>query len=471
MLFVGFVPTLLTDSEGEPPADNEPLGPIARRYEAAAERIIRATLGGNDAYAKLEELCDGIGHRLSGSKELERATRWAVEALKRDGQERVRLEPVTVPHWVRGRESLTMLQPRATPLAMLGLGGSVGTPQAGITAPVVCVADKEELDALGDSVAGKIVLFNHPMLPYDPERGSGYGRAVRYRHKGSQWAAQYGAVASLVRSVTARSLQSPHTGAMSYGDAKVRVPSAAISIEDAMMIARLQSRGIEVVVNLKMEARNLDDAQSANVIGELRGTTKPDEIVVIGGHIDSWDVGQGAHDDGAGCVMAMEAINVLRRLKMIPRRTIRVVLWTNEENGLRGGKAYAKEHAGELDKHIAAIESDSGGFKPKGYSLECKDKDRQAIAAEQMRDILSLLSSIGPMKISTGHSGADIGPLRESGAILMGHAVEGSTYFDYHHSHADTLDKVDPDELSQSVAVLATVAYIIADMPQRLGEK
>ncbi len=257
---------------------------------------------------------------------------------------------------------------------------------------------------------------------------------------------------------------------MRYGDAKVKIPAAAVSTEDADMIARLQARGVPIVVTLKMEAKTLDQAPSGNVIGELRGSTNPQEIIVIGGHIDSWDVGQGANDDGAGCVMAMEAINVLRRLNMIPRRTIRVVLWTNEENGLAGARQYAKDHADELANHVAAIESDSGGFRPVGYSVDCADETRLGIAAEQLRDIMSLLESIGATDVTTGFSGADVGPMKDSGVILMGHRVDGSKYFNYHHSPADTVDKVDPQDFSQNVAVMATVAYILADMPQRLGK-
>ena len=236
------------------------------------------------------------------------------------------------------------------------------------------------------------------------------------------------------------------------------------------MMARLQARDVPIIVRLKMDAQTRDPAPSGNVIGELRGSTNPEEIVVIGGHIDSWDVGQGAHDDGAGCVMAMEAINVLRRLNMIPRRTIRVVLWTNEENGLAGARQYAKDHADELPNHVAAIESDSGGFRPTGYSIQCADELKQATAVEQMRDIASLLVSLGADDVQTGYAGADVGPMRDAGVVLMGHQVEGSKYFDYHHSQADTLDKVDPVHFSQNIAAMATITYVLADMPQRLGE-
>lgn len=444
---------------------------LDERNREKAGRIVAATLAGNDAYAKLEHLSLRIGHRLSGSPELEKAIDWAVAAMKKDGQENVRKEPVMVPHWVRGRESATMIEPREMPMRMLGLGGSVGTSPEGITAPVVVVADADALDALGQGAAGKIVLFNKVMPPYDPERGSRYGETVKYRHIGAKLAADKGAVACLIRSVTARSLRSPHTGALSYRDAAVKIPAAALSVEDAEAIVRLTSAGEKVVVNLKMEAKTLPDAESANVIGELRGSAQPDEIVVIGGHIDSWDVGHGAHDDGAGIVMAMEAIHVLRNLDLIPRRTIRVVLWTNEENGLAGGKAYAIEHAGELTRHVAAIESDSGGFKPRKYRVGCDDKAKQEVAARQVGEMAKLFEeTIGPISVDAGgEGGADISPMLRADVVLMGHEVHGHAYFDYHHSEADTIDKVDPTELSQNVAVLATVAYIIADMPERLG--
>jgi len=464
---VSIGPLAGTDTERPPDRTDRSL---AVRYQGTADRIIRATLAGNEAQDKLEELCLGIGQRLSGSPQLDQAIEWAIATMKEDGQENVRRERVMVPRWVRGRESATMLEPRVEPLHMLGLGGSVGTPPEGITASVVVVADEKELEALGEKARGKIVLFNNPMQQYDPKRGAGYGTAVRFRYRGAPLAAEHGAVASLIRSVTARSLCSPHTGGTSYGDAAVKVPAAALAIEDAEMISRFQKRGIPVVVTLKMEAETHSDVPSGNVIGELRGRERPDEVVVIGGHLDSWDVGQGAHDDAGGCVVAMEAVNVLRRLEMIPRRTIRVVLWTAEETGIHGGKAYATDHADEMDKHVAAIEMDGGAFEPTGYSVECADSTRENAAAEQMRDIMRLFSSsIGELTIETGWSGADVSPMRQAGVMLMGHRVEGSKYFDYHHTHADTVDKIDPDELSRNVAVMATVAYVLADMPERVG--
>lgn len=439
-------------------------------YREIARKIVASTLSGNDAWKKLEQLCDDIGHRLSGSPQLDQAIQWAIETLKRDGLENVRAEPVMVPRWVRGKESAEMIKPRTLEIFMLGLGGSVGTPPEGITAEVISVRDEAELASLGERARGKIILFDNPMPQYTVEQGAQYGTSVRFRGRGASLAAERGAVACLVRSVTARSLRSPHTGAMRYADSVPKIPAAAISIEDAAMISRFQARGIPVVVTLKMEAQTLDPVPSANVVAELRGWDKPEEIVLISGHLDAWDVGTGAHDDGGGCVQAMEAVNVLRRLDLRPRRTIRVVLWTNEENGLAGARQYLKDHEAELSNHVVAIESDGGSFRPTGYSIECKDDSRQARAIEQMREILSLLAPLGPLKAVAGGSGADIGPMKPYGILLMGHNVEGSTYFDFHHSHADTLDKVDPAELSQNVAVMAVVSYILADLPDRIGD-
>lgn len=454
-------------TEPKPPA----VGVLTRDYADAARRIVNATLAGNDAHDRLAYLCDSIGHRLSGSPGLEQAIEWALATMRTDGQDNVHPEPVMVPKWVRGDEWARMIEPRSCDLPMLGLGLSVGTPPEGITAPVVCVDDEAQLAALGEGAAGKIVLFNNVMRPYNRETGSGYGEAVRFRGKGPRIAAAQGAVACLVRSVTATSLGSPHTGATSYRDAPVKIPAAAITTEDADMIARLLERGQRVVVTLKMDARHDGMVPSANVIGELRGTTWPHEVVVISGHFDSWDVGCGAHDDGAASVAAMEAIHVLRKLGMIPRRTIRVVLWTNEENGLNGGRTYAADHEAELPHHIAALESDGGTFAPSGLGVECDDEARQAVAVRQLGEILRLLAPISGDDVSKGGSGADISPMRPGGVILLGLRTENAKYFDYHHSRADTLDKIAREDLSANVATMAGVAYVIADMPWRLGEE
>ncbi|MGE0481426.1 MAG: M20/M25/M40 family metallo-hydrolase [Phycisphaerae bacterium] len=466
---IALVGLVIGAAQAQPSA---PARPDVMPYRDAAGRIIEAALASDEAWTQLEQLCDDIGHRLSGSAALDRAIEWAASTLRRGGAENVRVDPVMVPKWVRGRESATLLTPLERELPMLGLGGSVGTPPEGVTAEVIVVGDENELNALPDErVRGRIVLFNKAMPPYSAERGTSYGPTVKYRSQGARLAAARGAVAALVRSVTARSLQSPHTGGMNYGDAKTKVPTAAITVEDAESMARMQARGIPVRVTLRMEAKDEGLVPSGNVIGELRGREAPDEVVVIGGHIDSWDVGQGAHDDGAGCVISMEAIRLLRKLDLRPRRTIRVVLWTNEENGLAGGKAYAEKYKDDLAKHVAAIESDSGAFAPRGFSVSHVDAAREKRAVQQLSEIVKLLEPLGAAKAEGGGGGADIGPLKPFGVPVMGHEVDNSIYFDYHHTHADTLDKVDRTDLNRNVAAMAIMAYVLADMPGRLGDE
>jgi carboxypeptidase Q len=440
--------------------------PLTASYHAQAERIISSVLENNDAYHKLEQLCDGVGNRLSGSPSYDRAVEWALKTLQNDGQENVHAEPVLVPYWERGAESLELLAPRAAPLQMLGLGGSVATPPEGLSAPVMVVCTEYELRQRCAEAKGKIVLFNCAMTNAE----TGYGTAARLRYNAARWAAECGAVACLVRSPTTRSIASPHTGAMGYGDCQVKIPGAAVTLENADMLARLVARGARPVVRLKMSGQDRGWARSANVVAELRGARRPDEIVVIGGHLDSWDVGQGALDDGGGCVAALETLNVLRRLNLRPARTVRVVLWTNEENGLAGANQYAVAHEGEAARTVAAIESDTGVYAPRGYSIECREPAKESRAVQQLRDILTLVEPLGATRINAGYAGADISPLRAAGVPLLGHEVDMTHYFDYHHTNADTLDKVDPQQLSQNVAVMAVVTYVLADMPGRLGE-
>ena len=422
-------------------------------YRAAAARIIGAALTSDRAYSRLAHLTDHIGNRLSGSQNLERAIDWAITEMKHDGLDNVRGEKVMVPHWVRGEESLEMLTPRPQKLSMLGLGNSIGTPDKGITAEVVVVRNFGELDRLGEGARGKIVVYNAPF--------TNYGATVSYRHQGASRAARYGAVAALVRSITPVSLQTPHTGAMQYEATQPKIPVAAITIEAAELLQRMYDRGDRPTVRLKMQAKFLADAESANVIAEVKGSERPDEIVLISGHFDSWDVGQGAHDDGGGCIVAWEAARLLKELGLRPRRTIRVVLYTNEENGLRGGNAYRDAHRAALPKHILAIESDSGVFRPEGFGLA-------ATAPLQVRsnlqEIAKLLSGIGADGIAATGGGADIGPLMREGVVGASLDVEGSHYFDIHHTPADTLDKVNPQELALCVATMAVMAYVVADV-------
>ena len=428
---------------------------IATAYRAAAERIIAAALADSSAYQRLSELADRFGPRLSGSDRLEHALDWILAEMKRDGLAGVHSEPVMVPHWVRGEESAELVLPYMRRLPMLGLGGSIATPPAGITADVLVVSSFDELKARAAEARGRIVLFDAPF--------ESYGRTVAYRTTGAVEAAKVGAVASLIRSVTPYSLQTPHTGAMRYDSAVTRIPHAAITVEDAMLLHRLQERGERVRVKLTMAARTLPDSPSRNVMAELPGWEHPEEVVVLGGHSDSWDVGQGAMDDGGGVVAAWEAVRLLQRLGLQPRRTVRVVAWVNEENGLRGGNAYRDAHRAELGRHVAAIESDGGVFKPEGFGFS-----GSAAAFTVVQQIGKLLEPIGAGAITRGGGEADISPIMELGVPGLGLNVDGTRYFWYHHSDADTMDKLDPREMAECVASLAVLAYVLADLPEPL---
>ncbi|HEX9728668.1 MAG TPA: M28 family metallopeptidase [Gemmatimonadales bacterium] len=435
-----------------------PAGPaagqtIAAQYRATADRIIDAALADSGAYARLTELVDRFGSRFSGSRSLEQAIDWIIDEMRRDGLQNVRGEDAMVPVWVRGAESAELIGPRRRELPMLGLGGSIGTPPDGITAEVLVVSSFEDLRARAADARGKIVLFDVPF--------TSYGRTVQYRGQGAVAAASAGAVASLIRSVTPYSQQTPHTGAMRYADTVRRIPHAAITLEDAAMLHRMQNRGERIVVRLVMGADTLPDARSRNVMGELLGRERPDEIVVLGGHIDSWDVGQGAMDDGGGVVAAWEAVRLLKRLGLTPRRTIRVVGWTNEENGLRGGNAYRDAH--RTEPHVLGIESDGGVFKPDGFGFTGSDA---AFAIVQL--VGGLLDRIEAGTITRGGGGADIGPMMREGMPGMGLSVDGRRYFWYHHTDADTIDKLDPEEMARCVAAMAVMAYVVADLPDAL---
>ncbi len=428
---------------------------IERAYRSDADRLIEAALGDSAAYDRLAELVDRFGHRHSGSASLELAIDWILAQMEADGLENVRGEPVLVPHWVRGEESIHMLQPRNRVLPMLGLGGSVGTPPGGIRSEVMVVGSFAELEERADEAPGRIVLFNVPF--------TSYGRTVRYRGGGAVAAARVGAVASIIRSVTNYSQQTPHTGAMSYEEGVARIPHAAITVEDAEMIQRMVDRGERVELLIEMEAKTLPDVVSRNVVAEIVGREMPEEVVVLGGHIDSWDVGQGAMDDAGGSVAAWEAVRLMKVLGLRPRRTVRVVLWTNEENGLAGGNGYRDTHLEEVGDHVLAMESDGGVFRPLGFGFTGSDD-----AFEIMERVGRLLDRIDAGRIIRGGGGADIGPLQREGVPVMGLRVDGTRYFWYHHTHADTIDKLDPREMGLSVAAMAVIAYVIADLPERL---
>lgn len=441
---------------------------IAAQYGAVAAKIIAAARESKPgpAYVKLAELTDTIGHRLAGSAALDKAIAWSAAVMKADGLD-VRTEAVMVPHWKRGAESAAIVAPVERPLTVLGLGGSVPTPREGILAPIVVVRSWEELEQKRDKVKGAIVVYNVPMPAWTAEHGSGYGTAVAFRWSGASRAARLGALAVLVRSATTRSLSTPHTGSLGYDADAPKIPAGSLTIEDAELLDRLAAKGA-VSVRLRLESQTLPDAPSANVIGELRGSDKPEEIVVLGAHLDSWDVGQGAHDDGAGCVVMMQALATLKQLGLTPRRTIRVVLFTNEENGLRGGKGYAQQHAAELGKTVLALEADSGGFAPTGFGVSHEDADAATRVRDRLATIASLLGDVGATTVELGGGGADISPMKSAGVPQVGLYVDSRSYFDYHHTAADTLDKVRPADLADMVAATAVLAYVVADLPGRV---
>ena len=425
-------------------------------YRAPAATLIAASQGSDFAWQRLAEVTDLYGHRLSGSVGLERAIAWAVAEMKKDGLDNVRKERVMVPKWVRGRESLALLEPVPQPLVMLGLGNSVGTGPNGITADVIVIKNFDDLDKRATDVKGKIVLFNVPF--------TNYGETVQYRTTGPSRAVRHGAVAMLVRAVGPTGLRTPHTGSTTYAADAPSIPAAAIPAEDAERFQRLQNRGVRIRVTLNMEAHFEADAESFNVVGELTGRELPNEVVVMGGHWDSWDVGVGATDDGGGCVVTWEALRLMKSLGLRPRRTVRVVLWTNEENGLRGGNGYRDQHTAELKNHVMMLESDGGVFDPAGFGFTGPEGARRTVTA-----IASLLSSLGASKIDAGGGVADIGPSVTAGSIpSMSHLVSGN-YFLIHHTPADTMDRITPKQMADNAAAIAVMVYTVADLPWRLG--
>ena len=437
-------------------ADNSPAWLDAYRVPAA--RLITEATSSTFAWRRLSVLTDTIGHRLSGSPELDQAIAWALAEMKRDGLENVHAEKVMVPKWVRGSESAEIVHPARYAVAMLGLGGSVATPKDGIEAPVLIVHSYEELDMHAAEARGRIVLFN---VAY-----TSYGETSRFRWNGASRAARHGAAAMLIRSVGPNGLRLPHTGGLTYAADAPRIPAAAISSEDADRLQRLNDRGERIVVRLRMDAHMEADVESANVVGEIRGREQPDEIVVVSGHLDSWDVGAGATDDGGGCVVSWEALRIMKKLNLRPRRTVRVVLWTNEENGGRGGVAYRDQHRAELAKHLLMMESDNGVFRPTGFGFTGSDAARHTVTA-----IASLLSGLGASEIVAGGDGADITPSVRAGRMPgLSLEVDVSQYFQIHHTEADTVDKIDPVEMAKCAAAVTVMAYVVADLPWRLGE-
>ena len=481
--FLAILLTLLSTgaaAQNPPKPASPPFATIPQMTEAQRENfspqlldelaaIKTAALADDYAYRQVAHLTENIGPRPSGSLQAEAAVDYVASQMRQLGLE-VHLEEVKVPHWVRGAETAELVEyagqaPKTTQkIVLTALGGSTSTATEGLTADVVVVNNFQELSRLGrEKVAGKIVLYNEI---FDKQKAAAglsfvaYGEAVRYRAMGAKAAAELGAVASLVRSVGNADYRLPHTGF----SVPAGIPSGAVTAEDADLIAHLAAQG-RVRMHLTLTPQKLPDAVSHNVIADLKGSEHPEQVVIVSGHLDSWDLATGAIDDGAGVAVAMEAAEVLQKLHLRPKRTLRVIAWMDEENGGSGSQTYSKEHAMEFPKHVAAIESDSGAAHPLGF-----DTKISAPAADLLKPVLTVLQSFGASALqpSMYPPGADIAGMSEGGVPAFGLLQDGRTYFNYHHSAADTLDKIDPRELQENAAAMAVMGYALADMKDPL---
>ena len=425
------------------------------------KRLHDAALGQPAAYDWLQYLTRRIGGRLSGSPQAAAAVEYTAQVLDTLGLDRVERQPVRVPHWVRGAPEVVRITSSvlgSAELPALALGGSPGTGPLGLSAEVIEVQNLDEVDALGERVRGKIVFYNGPMDPTKRSTFAAYGAAGAQRVRGPERAAQYGAVAAVVRSLTTRLDDIPHTGVTIFPEGSRQIPGLAISTNAAELLSRALQSG-PVTLYLRNTSQTLPDKRSHNVIGELRGSTHPDEIILVGGHLDSWDVGTGAHDDATGCVQSMEVLRLLKLLDYRPKRTIRCVLFMNEENGLRGGTEYARVSNEKGEYHLAAIESDRGGFTPRGFTAEGAGDD----FVQRLRRVTrhgNLLEPYG-LYFQPGGSGADIGPLKSQGGLLFGLLPDDNRYFDYHHTATDLPDVVNERELQLGAAAMASLVYLL----------
>ena len=411
------------------------------------------------AYEWLRDLSNNIGGRLSGSPEAQKAVEWSKAVLDSLGLDTVWLQPVMVPHWVRGEKEncVALNNGRRIPLTICSLGGSEGTGGNAIRAQVIEVYHFDELEELGaENIKGKIIFFNRPMEPRLINTFSAYGGCVDQRWAGALEASKYGAVGVLVRSMSHKIDDHAHTGSMSYEGATERIPAAALSTLAAERLDSLLRINPELEIELEMDCKNLPDEPSFNVIGQIVGSEYPDEIILVGGHLDAWDNGDGAHDDGAGVVHSMEVLYVLKQLGYKPKRTLRVVLFMNEENGLRGAKEYAKKTKENNWYHLAAIESDRGGFTPRGFAIEGSEEMIQFIA--QYR---TLLEPYGLHDFQAGGSGADVHPLKREDNILLGYLPDSQRYFDHHHAPSDTFEAVNKRELELGAAAITSMVYLL----------
>ncbi len=429
-------------------------------YKDASSKITRSALSERKGYEWLRELC-AIGPRLSGSENSLKAIRWAEKKMKESGFDSVWLQPVMVPHWDRGKiETASIIKSKkfaARRLEIASFGGSVSTPKIGITAEVIEVKSLEEAKNLGDRGKGKIIFYNRSFDNGLLSMFEGYGKAVDQRMDGAIEAAKIGAVAVLVRSVQSGFDNKPHTGVLNYKEGIEKIPSAAIGVADADFLSKALKSEPGLKVKIKLDCKNLPEAQSYNVIGQINGSKRKDEVIVVGGHFDSWDKGCGAHDDGAPCLQTMEALDLLRRNGLKPTRTIRCVLFINEENGLRGGIEYGKFSASSAEKHIAAIESDRGAFTPRGFNVTT-----DSVTLNKMQSWLPILNLSNIDWIRKGGSGGDVGQIKNAKALL-GYVPDDQRYMDLHHSANDVFSAVHPREMELGSASMAIMAYLISE--------
>ena len=462
-----------TSGHAQSPAPVDPSAaptpaPYSAQTLADLARLRQGALQSDYAYRQVAHLSNNIGPRLSGSPQAQKAVEDVAAELRSLGLE-VTLEPVMVPHWVRGEETATLTEfpgqadGTTQKVVLTALGPSVATPAAGLTAEVVVVKDLHELSALGRAgVAGKIVLFNHPFDQQMAAEGDGldaYRQAVIYRSNGPSAAARYGAVAALVRSVGGAAFRLPHAGQTRYTPGTPPIPAAAVAVEDADLLASLTAQGT-VRMRLVLTPQLLPDAPSFNVVADLKGSEHPEQLVIVSGHLDSWDLGTGAIDDGAGVAVSMEVAHLVKTLGLRPKRTIRVIAWMSEENGSAGARAYAKEHAAEGANHFAALESDLGADHPLGVAIAAKPEARELLAP--VADILAA-NGAGLLRM-TEEAGADVGALANLHVPTFAPIQDSRTYFNYHHTAADTLDKIDPHALAENAAVMAVTAYALANL-------
>ena len=425
-------------------------------------KIYDVALTNGKSYEWLDYLSNQIGGRLSGSLNADRAVEWGFKELNNLDLDKVFLEDVMVPKWVRGTfeyASIITGPGMSINVPICSLGGSIATPASGLRAQVIEVKSFEELEVLGmKNIKGKFVFFNRPMPAGIIDTFEAYSVTRDQRSNGAERAAKYGAVGVIIRSMNLKLDDYPHTGNMSYGKLpnKMRIPAAAISTNGAELLSSMLSLNKNLYFYLKQDCKNLPDVKSYNVIGEIKGSDFPNEIIVVGGHLDSWDLGDGAHDDGAGIVQSMEVLNIFNKISYKPKRTIRVVLYMNEENGLRGGITYAKNAKNKKENHVFALESDAGGFSPRGFSFEASDN--------QFKKIKSWETYFHPYltdRFTLGGSGADIGPLRNGKIVLAGLRPDSQRYFEYHHTANDTFEAINKRELELGAAAMTSMIYLV----------